>query len=69
MPLHPAQQTDGESGETYVIATDTTSAPFEFRDSSGELTGLDIKILEAIAEDQGSQVEWRSLGFKAASQA
>ncbi|MDN5700751.1 MAG: ABC transporter substrate-binding protein/permease [Kocuria sp.] len=63
------QETDGGSAETYVIATDTTFAPFEFRDSSGELTGIDIEIMEAIAEDQGFQVEWRSLGFNAALQA
>ena len=68
MPLHPAQRTSGESGETYVIATDTTFAPFEFRDPSGELTGIDVKIMEAIAEDRGFHVEWRSLGFNAALQ-
>lgn len=69
MPLHPAQETGGGSGKTYVIATDTLFAPFEFRDSSGELTGIDIKIMEAVAEDQGFQVEWCSLGFNAALQA
>lgn len=57
------------SGQTYTIATDTTFAPFEFRDSSGELTGIDIDLMEAIAEDQGFEVEWRSLGFNAALQA
>nr|WP_031272930.1 transporter substrate-binding domain-containing protein [Kocuria atrinae] len=54
-PLTVPQETAGDSGETYVIATDTTFAPFEFRDSSGELTGIDIKIMEAIAEDQASR--------------
>lgn len=56
-------------GKTFVIGTDTTFAPFEFRDSSGELTGIDIDILKAIAEDQGFKVEIRSLGFNAALQA
>lgn len=62
---------EGESGsgETYTIATDTTFAPFEFRDTSGNLTGIDIDIMEAIAEDQGFEVEWQSLGFNAALQA
>lgn len=59
----------GGTGETYTIATDTTFAPFEFRDANGELTGIDIDLMEAIAEDQGFQVEWRSLGFNAALQA
>lgn len=54
-------------GETFVIATDTTFAPFEFRDtSSGELKGIDIDILRAIADDQGFDVEIQSLGFQAA---
>ena len=56
-------------GKTFVIGTDTTFAPFEFRDSSGELTGIDIDILKAIAEDQGFNVQIRSLGFNAALQA
>ncbi len=57
------------AGQTYTIATDTTFAPFEFRDSAGELTGIDIDLMEAIAADQGFEVEWRSLGFNAALQA
>ncbi|MCY1157097.1 MAG: transporter substrate-binding protein [Citricoccus sp.] len=64
-----AAATSPESGQTYTIATDTTFAPFEFRDASGELTGIDIDLMEAIAEDQGFEVEWRSLGFNAALQA
>jgi glutamine transport system permease protein len=73
-PAASASGTAGETGdspgagETYVIGTDTTFAPFEFR-AGGELTGIDIDIMEAIAEDQGFEVEWRSLGFNAALQA
>jgi len=52
-----------------VIGTDTTFAPFEFRDSSGELTGIDMDLIRAIAESQGFEVEIRSLGFNAALQA
>src|SRR5690625_4071681 len=56
------------SGQTYVIGTDTTFAPFEFR-QDGELVGIDIDLMKAIAEDQGFSVEFRSLGFNAALQA
>src|SRR5690606_10932894 len=56
-------------GELYVIGTDTTFAPFEFRDASGELVGIDIDLMKAIAEDQGFRVEFRSMGFNAALQA
>ncbi|WGH86181.1 ABC transporter substrate-binding protein/permease [Auritidibacter ignavus] len=58
-----------DAGELYVIGTDTTFAPFEFRDPSGELVGIDIDIMTAIAENQGFQVEFRSMGFNAALQA
>lgn len=59
----------GAEGQTYIIATDTTFAPFEFRDSSGELVGIDMDLMRAIAEKQGFEVEFRSLGFNAALQA
>ncbi|MFC0676007.1 amino acid ABC transporter substrate-binding protein/permease [Brachybacterium hainanense] len=58
-----------EPKDTYVIATDTTYAPFEFTDSSGEYVGIDIDLMTAIAEDQGFEVEFQPLGFDAAVQA
>ncbi|PCE13479.1 glutamine ABC transporter permease [Microbacterium sp. SZ1] len=57
------------TGETYVIGTDTTFAPFEFTDPNGDLVGIDMDLLRAIAEDQGFEVEIRQLGFDAAVQA
>ncbi len=54
-----------ESAETYVIGTDTTFAPFEFEDDSGKHTGIDIQLMEAIAEEMGFKVEWQVLGFNA----
>lgn len=56
-------------GKTFVIGTDTTFAPFEFRDSNGEMTGIDMDLMRAIADSQGFEVEIRSLGFNAALQA
>jgi len=55
--------------EKYVIGTDTTFAPFEFTNSDGELVGIDMDLLRAIAADQGFEVEIRQLGFDAAVQA
>lgn len=57
------------SGKTFVIGTDTTFAPFEFRDAGGELTGIDMDIIRQIAKSQGFAVEIKSLGFNAALQA
>ncbi|MDR6866489.1 polar amino acid transport system substrate-binding protein [Microbacterium resistens] len=54
---------------TYVIGTDTTFAPFEFTNADGQLVGIDMDLLHAIAKDQGFQVEIRQLGFDAAVQA
>ncbi len=50
----------------YIIATDTTFAPFEFTDDAGNFVGVDVEILAAIAEDQGFEYELQPLGFNAA---
>ncbi len=64
-PASLAQGSDSVEGKTFVIGTDTTFAPFEFR-QDGELTGIDMDILNTIAEEEGFKVEVRSLGFSAA---
>jgi polar amino acid transport system substrate-binding protein len=56
-------------GKVYNIATDTTFAPFEFQDENGNFVGIDIDILEAIAQDQGFEYQVNALGFDAALQA
>ena len=61
--------TAADDSETYVIGTDTTFAPFEFTSPEGELVGIDMDLLRAIADDQGFEVEIRQLGFDAAVQA
>lgn len=54
------------SDKVYKIATDTTFAPFEFENDKGEMVGIDLDILKAIAEDQGFQYELQVVGFSAA---
>lgn len=59
--------TKSDSGsKKYIIATDTTFAPFEFEDESGNRIGIDMDILKAIAADQGFEYELQPLGFDAA---
>ncbi len=53
-------------GKKFVIAMDTVYAPFEYTDESGNFVGIDVDILNAVAEDQGFEVEINSLGFDAA---
>ncbi len=62
------QASVADTGENYVIGTDTTFAPFEYREN-GELVGIDMDLIRAVAENQGFTVEIRSLGFDAALQA
>lgn len=52
--------------DTILVATDTTYRPFEWMDDSGELTGIDMDLIRAIAEDQGLDIHIDSLGFDAA---
>ena len=54
---------DESADKVYTIATDTVFAPFEFTDENGELTGIDMDILAAIAEDQGFTYKVQPLGF------
>lgn len=58
-----------DAAKKYIIATDTTFAPFEFQNEAGEYVGIDIELLAAIAEDQGFEYELQALGFDAAVQA
>ena len=55
--------------QTYIIATDTTFAPFEFQDGQGNFVGIDMDLIRAIAKDQGFNVDIKPLGFDAALQA
>lgn len=72
-PFSPAAHADDAQpakGKKFVIATDTTFAPFEMRDeATGQMTGIDMDLMRAIAEQQGFEVEIKSLGFDAAKQA
>lgn len=52
-------------GQTFTIATDTTWAPFEF-ERDGELRGIDIDLINAVAEDQGFDIKIDVLGFDGA---
>ncbi len=65
-PASEASSAPAAEGKTYIIATDTTFAPFEFEDASGKKIGIDMDLLAAIAEDQDFQYEVQSLGFSAA---
>ncbi|GAF23873.1 MULTISPECIES: transporter substrate-binding domain-containing protein [Shouchella] len=52
---------------TYDIATDNNFVPFEFIDlETNELTGFDIELMEAIAEESGFEVNFHQMDFSGA---
>lgn len=55
-----------ESDHDFIIATDTTFAPFEFENENGEMVGIDLDLLEAISQDQGFTYTLQVVGFSAA---
>lgn len=59
----------GEEEKIYKIATDIDYPPFEFRDESGELKGIDVELLEALAKNQNFKYELLELGFRGSLQA
>ena len=54
------------SDKVWVIATDTVFKPFEYTDANGQFVGIDVDIVDAIAEDQGFEYKMNSLGWDAA---
>ncbi|KAB1657993.1 ABC transporter permease subunit [Pseudoclavibacter chungangensis] len=69
LPKNPLFATDTPKDKgTFIIATDTTFAPFEF-EVNGTRQGIDIDLMNAIAANQGFEIQWNALGFDAAVQA
>ncbi len=66
--LNPSNA-QAQDDDAYVIATDTTFAPFEFQDEEGNFVGIDMDLIREIAKDQGFTVDIKPLGFDAALQA
>lgn len=61
-----AEGNEAADAKVYKIATDTTFAPFEFENDNGEMVGIDLDLLAAIAADQGFAYELQVVGFSAA---
>ena len=50
-------------GKTYAVGTDTTFAPFEYREN-GKMTGIDMELIRAIAQEEGFEVNHPIIGFQ-----
>ncbi len=55
-----------ENGKHFVVATDKGFSPFEFQDADGNIVGIDMDILAAVAEDQGFTYDLQYIGWDAA---
>ncbi len=55
-----------DAGKNFVIATDKGFSPFEFQDAAGNIVGIDMDILKAVAEDQGFTYDLQYIGWDAA---
>ncbi|OON95171.1 MAG: glutamine ABC transporter substrate-binding protein [Candidatus Epulonipiscium fishelsonii] len=55
-----------ENDKTWIIATDTVYIPFEYTNANNEFVGIDVDLLDAIAQDQNFDYELHSLGWDAA---
>ena len=62
----PAGQKATPTKDKYIIASDSSFAPFVFQDDSNQYTGIDMDLIKAIAKDQGFTVEVTNPGFDAA---
>ena len=49
--------------EKITVGTNAEYAPFEYLDSDGNLTGFDYELLEAIAQEENLELEWKDMPF------
>jgi len=60
-----SEPSEGESGKkVYKVGTEATFAPFESLDDKGNVVGIDVDILKAIADEMGFEVEWQNIGWE-----
>ncbi len=50
-------------GDTLLVVTEATFPPFDTTDDDGNIAGFDMDLMNAIAEDQGFEVEYKDIGF------
>lgn len=53
---------NGDSGKVYKVGIDTTYPPFEYKEGN-EYKGIDIELINAIAESQGFEIELSPMDF------
>ena len=59
-----ANQTNTDGQKKLIVGTDATYAPMEYMDAKGNIVGIDIDIVNAIAEEAGFEVEYKNYGWE-----
>lgn len=57
-----------EGKKVYKVATEATNAPFESVDDKGNIVGIDLDVIQAIADEMNFEVEWQNTGWEAVFQ-
>ncbi len=60
------QNDNNDAAKHFVVATDKGFSPFEFQDAEGNIVGIDMDVLKAVAEDQGFTYDLQYVGWDAA---
>ncbi len=60
----PSTPANTSSGTVYRVGTDAIYQPYNFRDIHGNVSGLDIDVLNAIAKNQGFTVEYVPIKYE-----
>jgi len=55
---------DASGKRKLIVGTDATYAPMEYMDEKGNIIGIDIDIVNAIAEAAGFEVEYKNYGWE-----
>lgn len=55
---------DADGKRKLIVGTDATYAPMEYMDEKGNIVGIDIEIVNAIAEAAGFEVEYKNYGWE-----
>jgi len=51
--------------DVFLVGTESTYPPYEFRDEQGNLVGFDIDLMNIIAEKLGKKIDWQDMAFDA----
>lgn len=55
---------DGDSKKVYKVGTEATFAPIVSLDDKGKIVGIDVDVLQAIADEMDFEVKWESIGWE-----